>query len=54
MTDRAPMDHDAPEREAMRQHYAAPPAPEPYTPEQPDPIRDGLLKGFITARKAKP
>lgn len=45
------MNHDEAEREAMRQHYAAPASPDPYTPEQPDALRDGLLKSAREAQK---
>lgn len=38
------MNHDAAEAAAMAQHYAAPAEPNPYTPEQPDALRDGLLR----------
>jgi hypothetical protein len=44
------MSHDDAERAAMRDHYAAPPAPNPYTPEDRDPMRDGLLAGWRRAR----
>ncbi|WP_424135149.1 hypothetical protein [Roseomonas chloroacetimidivorans] len=40
---RTEIDHDAAEAEAMREHYAA--APTPYAPTDPDPLRDGLLRG---------
>jgi hypothetical protein len=34
------------EAEAMAAHYAAPAAPAPYRPGDPDPLRDGLLRGW--------
>ncbi len=40
------MNHDDAEAAAMRQHYAAPAALNPYTPETPDALRDGLLRGW--------
>jgi hypothetical protein len=39
-------DDDDPERQAMTEHYSAPPSPRPYRPSDPDPLRDGLLAGF--------
>jgi hypothetical protein len=44
------MDHDQAERDAMRAFYAQPAARKPYLPSGPDPIRDGLLKGWERAR----
>jgi hypothetical protein len=41
----AAMDHDAGEAAALAEHYAAPAAPDPYDPADPDPLRDGLLLG---------
>jgi hypothetical protein len=35
----------AAELAVMREHYAEPSA-EPYRPDHPDPLRDGLLAGF--------
>lgn len=46
------MEHDAPEREAMAAHYAAPEAPKPYQPGDADPLRDGLLEGFRRHHRA--
>jgi hypothetical protein len=37
---------DDPEREAMAQHYSAPPSGRPYLLSDHDPLRDGLLAGF--------
>jgi hypothetical protein len=34
------------ERQAMAQHYAAPPSPRPYKPSDVDQLRDGLLLSF--------
>jgi hypothetical protein len=39
-------DDDDPERRAMLAHYSAEPSAEPYRPDHPDPLRDGLLAGF--------
>ena len=41
---------DAAERAAMAEHYAAPPAPSPWCPGDPDPLRDGLLAGWRAAQ----
>jgi hypothetical protein len=30
----------------MLAHYSAEPSAEPYRPDHPDPLRDGLLAGF--------
>jgi hypothetical protein len=46
---RAEMDHDEAEAEAMRDYYATP-AGHPYAPTDPDPLRDGLLRGFWAHR----
>lgn len=40
------MNHDNAERAAMAEHYAAPAERQPYTPDQPDALRDGLIKGW--------
>jgi hypothetical protein len=45
--------HDTPEREAAAWFYALPPSPQPHTPETPDPLRDGLLRGWKEARNAR-
>jgi hypothetical protein len=45
------MDHDEAEREAMRQHYAAPASPNPWQPGTPDPLAAGLLKSAREARQ---
>jgi hypothetical protein len=37
---------DDPEREAMAQHYAAEPSAQPYRPDTPDQLRDGLLASY--------
>jgi hypothetical protein len=43
----AALDPDlAEELAAMREHYSAEPSAEPYRPDHPDPLRDGLLAGF--------
>jgi hypothetical protein len=39
-------DHDAAETAALAAHYAAPPAPAPYTPGDADAMRDGLREGW--------
>jgi hypothetical protein len=36
----------AAELAVMAQHYAEPLSAEPYRPDHPDPLRDGLLAGF--------
>jgi hypothetical protein len=48
----APMDHDAGERTAMAAHYAEEAAAQPYQPRGPDPLRDGLHRGFHAHRAA--
>ncbi|WP_458094742.1 hypothetical protein [Roseomonas sp. WA12] len=40
---RAGLDHDEAEARAMAEHYAASVVPDPA---EPDPLRDGLLRGF--------
>lgn len=49
--DPAPMDHDAGERAAMVAHYAAEGEEQPYRPWDPDPLRDGLHRGFHAHRR---
>lgn len=41
------------ERAAMAKHYAAPPAPCPWRPGDPDPLRDGLLAGWRVSRSGR-
>lgn len=50
--DPEPMDHDAGERAAMAAHYAEPAAPQAYAANSPDPLRDGLARGFHNHRAA--
>jgi hypothetical protein len=44
---------DDPERQAMREYYAAEPSAEPYLPTHDDALRDGLLRGFHLARRCR-
>lgn len=44
--------HDQAERAALAAHYTEAPAPAPYRPGEPDPLRDGLLAGAWPARAA--
>jgi hypothetical protein len=43
--------HDQAERAALAEHYAEAPAPAPYRPGDPDPLRDGLLRMARIGRK---
>jgi hypothetical protein len=43
--------HDAPEAEALAEHYAAPAEAEP--PTSRDPLAAGLLRGFYAHRQAR-
>ena len=45
------MEHDAAEAEAMAEHYAAPAGP---VLPQPDPLAQGLARGFRTQRGGRP
>ena len=47
------MQHDAAEREALRQHYAAPAEPRPWLPEDKDALREGLLAGWRAMRERR-
>ena len=40
---------DAAERAAMAEHFAAPAAPDPWRPGDPDPLGAGLLAGWRAA-----
>ncbi len=42
---------EAAEAAAMAAHYAAPAAADAYRPGDPDPLRDGLLRGFHDHRR---
>lgn len=48
----APDDDLAEEHAAMTAFYAAPASPDPYQPGDPDPLRDGLHRGFHAHRAA--
>ncbi len=39
-------EHGTAEAAAMAQHYSAAPSARPYLPSDPDPLRDGLLRGW--------
>lgn len=40
-------EHDRAERTCLAEHYAAEPAQQPYRPDDPDPLRDGLLRAAL-------
>jgi hypothetical protein len=37
----------------MAEHYAAPPSANPWRPDGPDPLRDGLLAGWDASRPGR-
>ena len=45
--------HDAAERAAMAEQYAAPPDPRVWQPGDPDPLRDGLVAGWRSGQQRR-